>query len=91
LLERKSVKLEKHLKKILPDYDFRTDFVWAGTFGQTEDALPYIGIHPDFQSTFFVLGFGGNGITYSVIGMDVISDMLKGRTHPLAHYFRFGR
>ncbi|MDO9554261.1 FAD-binding oxidoreductase [Rhodonellum sp.] len=91
LLGEKSDKLSKYLKKVLPDYDFRSDFVWAGTFGETKDGLPYIGQHPDFPSTYFVLGFGGNGITFSVIGMDVISDMLKGKKHPLEEFYRFGR
>lgn len=91
LLKEKSARLTKQLKKILPDYDFRADFVWAGTFGETKDGLPYIGRHPGFPSTYFVLGFGGNGITFSVIAMDIIAHMLKGKKHPLAEYFRFGR
>nr|WP_315155128.1 FAD-binding oxidoreductase [uncultured Flavobacterium sp.] len=91
LLNQKSDKLTKYLKKILPNYDFRMDFVWAGTFGETKDGLPYIGKHPNFQSAYFVLGFGGNGITFSVIGMDLVSQMLKNEKHPLQEYFRFRR
>ena len=87
----KAVKLKKYLKKILPDYEFVNDFAWAGTFGETKDGLPYIGAHKNFNSTFFVLGFGGNGITFSVIGMDVISNMLKNKKHPLEKYYRFDR
>lgn len=90
-LEEKSKKLAKYVNKILPDYDFRTDFVWAGTFGETKDGLPYIGEHPIFPSSYFVLGFGGNGITFSVVGMDLISLMLKGQESKLAKYFRFRR
>lgn len=91
LLNQKSDKLTKYLKKILPNYDFRMDFVWAGTFGETKDGLPYIGKHPNFKSAYFVLGFGGNGITFSVIGMDLVSQMLKNEKHPLQEYFRFRR
>lgn len=91
LLNEKSRKLEKYLKKILPNYDFRTDFVWAGTFGETKDGLPYIGKHPNFPSAGFVLGFGGNGITFSVIGMEMISYLLKNKKHPLEEYFKFRR
>jgi glycine/D-amino acid oxidase-like deaminating enzyme len=40
--------------------------------------------HPNFPSAYFVLGFGGNGITFSVIGMELVSEMLKNKTHPLA-------
>jgi glycine/D-amino acid oxidase-like deaminating enzyme len=91
LLNQKSDKLTKYLKKILPNYDFRMDFVWAGTFGETKDGLPYIGKHPNFESAYFVLGFGGNGITFSVIGMSLVSEMLKNRKHPLQEHFRFRR
>ena len=71
--------------------DFVTDFSWAGTFGETVDGLPYIGAHPDFPHSYFVLGFGGNGISFSAIGMDMVKSMLDKTTHPLDHYFRFGR
>ncbi len=91
LLSPKSIKLEKQIKKILPDHEFITDFGWAGTFGETDDGLPYIGGHPDFPNSYFVLGFGGNGITFSVIAMDMIADMLKRKKHPLTPYFRFRR
>lgn len=91
LINQKSKKLEKQLAKILPQMKFTTDFTWAGTFGETKDGLPYIGAHPDFPSTYFVLGFGGNGITFSVIGMEMVSAMLHGKDHPLAPYFKFKR
>ncbi len=91
LLGKKAATIEKYLNKILPKNNFRVDFAWAGTFGETKDGLPYIGKHPDFPSTYFVLGFGGNGITFSVMGMDIISKMLKGKKVSLAQYFKFGR
>lgn len=91
LLHEKENKLVKKLDKYLPNHNFRTDFVWAGTFGETKDGLPYIGEHPDFPSAYFVLGFGGNGITFSVIGMEMASVFLKGKKHELKKYFRFRR
>jgi len=91
LLKQKSEKLKKYVKKILPDYDLKIDFSWSGTFGATKDGLPYIGMHADFQNAYFVLGFGGNGITFSVIGMNIISSMLKNKKHPLSEYYKFSR
>ena len=91
LLSAKATKLSKKVAHYLPHYDFRMDFAWAGTFGETDDGLPYIGEHKKFPSAYFVLGFGGNGITFSVIGMDIISQLLKGKQPELAHWFRFGR
>lgn len=91
LISEKSRKLQQKLKRIFPDADFRRDFSWAGTFGETKDGLPYIGEHPDFKNSYFLLGFGGNGITFSILGRKVISDMLRGKKHPLEKYFRFRR
>ncbi|WP_347216596.1 FAD-dependent oxidoreductase [Chryseobacterium sp.] len=91
LLNKKEKEIVKNLKKIKPDYHFYPDFVWAGTFGETKDGLPYIGEHQKFRNSYFVLGFGGNGITFSVAGMEMASLFMKGKKHPLSRYFKFGR
>ncbi|MEJ5106483.1 NAD(P)/FAD-dependent oxidoreductase [Chryseobacterium sp. MYb328] len=91
LLETKEKEILKNLKKIKPDYHFYPDFVWAGTFGETKDGLPYIGEHKNFRNSYFVLGFGGNGITFSVVGMEMVSAFMKNKKHPLSGYFKFGR
>lgn len=91
LLNTKEKSIVKSLKKIKPDYEFYTDFVWAGTFGETKDGLPYIGEHKKFKNSYFVLGFGGNGITFSVTGMDMVSLFMKNKKHLLSKYFKFGR
>ncbi|WP_199137697.1 NAD(P)/FAD-dependent oxidoreductase [Pedobacter sp. ASV12] len=91
LLDLKQQKLLKTFQKLMPDVNFITDFSWCGTFGETKDGLPYIGTHPKFRHSYFCLGFGGNGITFSVIGAQLLVQLIKGETNPLAHYFRFGR
>lgn len=91
LIGKKTKKLEKTFKKYFPDANFYTDFAWAGTFGETKDGLPYIGEHSDFKNSYFVLGFGGNGITFSVIGMEMVSDWLNNKDHKLSEWFKFGR
>lgn len=91
LLNKKEKEILRILKKIKPDYPFYSDFVWAGTFGETKDGLPYIGTHENFKNSYFVLGFGGNGITFSVTGMEMASAYLKNKKHHLTEYFKFGR
>ena len=91
LLAKKEREILRNLNKILPQYEFYTDFAWAGTFGETKDGLPYIGEHHDFKNSYFVLGFGGNGITFSVSGMEMVSCFLKNKPHKLSEYFKFGR
>ena len=91
LINKKEKEILKILGKIKSDYEFYTDFTWAGTFGETKDGLPYIGEHQDFKNSYFVLGFGGNGITFSVTGMEMASDFMNNKTHLLTEYFKFGR
>ncbi|HMU07511.1 MAG TPA: FAD-binding oxidoreductase, partial [Kaistella sp.] len=91
MLSQKEKEILKTLKKILPEYQFYTDFTWAGTFGETKDGLPYIGTHKNFKNSYFVLGFGGNGITFSVTGMEMASHFMKNKKHPLTEFFKFGR
>ena len=91
LITDKEQKLLHSFQKYLPLTEFQSDFAWAGTFGTTKDGLPYIGEHKDFLNTYFVLGFGGNGITFSVVGMEMVSSWLKGEKHKLTEWFRFNR
>ena len=71
--------------------EFAVEGAWAGTFGETADGLPYIGAHEEWPSCQFALGYGGNGIVFSVLAAQIIRDAIGGRTHPLAPLFRFGR
>ena len=89
--EKKAKKLMEKLQAILPDTNFIEDFNWGGTFGSTKDGLPYIGYSPEYNNALFVLGFGGNGITFSIQAMDIIPDLLKGNKNELAELYRFGR
>ena len=91
MIDKKEKEILGDLKDLLPNYHFYTDFTWAGTFGETKDGLPYIGEHKDFPNSYFVLGFGGNGITFSVTGMEMASAFMKNNNHPLTEYFKFGR
>jgi glycine/D-amino acid oxidase-like deaminating enzyme len=91
LIGKKEKRLLKSFEKHLPNIPFYSDFAWAGTFGETKDGLPYIGEHKGFKNSYFVLGFGGNGITFSVAGMKMVSDWMSNKMHPLSKWFRFGR
>lgn len=88
---KKAAKLEKRFREMFPAIDFQPAYAWAGTFGETEDGLAYIGSVPELPRCFFTLGFGGNGITYSVIAAEIVRDTIEGRKHPDARLFRFDR
>lgn len=83
--------LEKSFKKLYPDIAFRTDYCWAGTFCGTKDGLPYIGSIKERPHTYFALGFGGNGITFSMIASQIIRDLISGRKNEDQALFDFNR
>ena len=91
IIEKKGIELTALLSELMPTVTFTPDFCWAGTYGVTKDALPYIGPHPNFPRSYFVLGFGGNGITFSIMGMKIISDALAGRSNKFLEYYKFER
>lgn len=91
LLTTKARALEKSFSDLFPEIFFKTDFKWAGSFASTKDGLPYIGSLPQRLHTYFALGFGGNGITFSLIAAEIIRDLLKGKRNPDANIFSFNR
>ncbi|KAA9338407.1 FAD-binding oxidoreductase [Hymenobacter busanensis] len=92
VLEHKVEKLEKQFQELFDcATPFTRDFVWGGVYGETSDGLPYIGPHKDFPRTYFALGYGGNGTTYSLLAAEIIRDALTGRQHRHAATFAFDR
>jgi glycine/D-amino acid oxidase-like deaminating enzyme len=91
LLPKKTKTLAGKLGELFPDLSFDVAFAWAGTFGETEDGLAYVGAHRDWPSSYFALGYGGNGITFSLLAAEIIRDELIGRHNENADLFRFDR
>lgn len=77
LIKSKSSQLKNDFNKLFPDVEFNTEFSWAGIFGSTKDSLPYIGTFEKTPHTYYALGFGGNGITFSVIAAEIICDLIR--------------
>ncbi len=90
-LPKKAAKLEKKFKKLFPQLPMEVAFTWAGTFGETKDGLAYIGETPEWPNAWFALGYGGNGITYSVLAAEIIRDAVLGKPNEHADLFRFDR
>ncbi len=91
VLNKKAKTLEKKFKKMFPEIPFVTDMSWAGTFSATADGLPYIGEYPNKPNMYFALGYGGNGITFSMIAAQVIGNLITGKADTRAELFGFNR
>jgi len=90
-LNKKAALLEKDFTKLFPSIPFKKEFSWSGVFGKTRDSLPYIGSYSKTPRTFYALGFGGNGITFSLVAAEIITDLLRGKKNKDAELFSFAR
>lgn len=91
LLKTKAIALQKSFCRLFPQIPFKIDFKWSGAFGTTKDGLPYIGSIPELPNTYFALGYGGNGITFSLIAAQLIAASIKGEKSPCFKLFSLSR
>ncbi|GIO38570.1 oxidoreductase [Paenibacillus antibioticophila] len=64
---------------------------WGAVFGRTRDGLPFIGGHPDFPHCYFLEGYGGNGTVCSMLGAELIADLIMGISREDAEMFSLTR
>ncbi len=91
LLAGKKELLLKDFKKLYPNVEFKPEFSWCGTFGATKDGLPFIGQYKKMPNSYFALGFGGNGITFSLIAAEILRDLITGKKNNDSEIFSFSR
>jgi glycine/D-amino acid oxidase-like deaminating enzyme len=91
LIRRKAARLVKRFNVLFPGADFEVAYAWAGAFGETKDGLAYVGRNPEWPNGYFALGYGGNGVTMSVVAAGLIADDYLCRENRDARIFRFGR
>lgn len=87
LIPQKIAAIRRKLARLMPALDTRPDFAWAGCFGSSATGLPAIGAIPGAARCFSVMGYGGNGITFSVIAAQLIQRAIQGLPDPDADLF----
>ncbi|HWA07974.1 MAG TPA: FAD-dependent oxidoreductase [Opitutaceae bacterium] len=91
LLAAKSRLLRRRFRQLFPRIPFEMSCAWAGTFADTPHGLPFIGRHAQVPHTWFALGYGGNGITYSLLAAELVRDQMLGRKNSDEELFGFER
>jgi glycine/D-amino acid oxidase-like deaminating enzyme len=91
LIAAKVRKLCARFASLFPTIKIESTCAWAGTFAQTEDGLPYIGTLPKYPDAYFALGYGGNGITFSLIAAQIITNLFTGHPDSRTSLFAFDR
>ncbi|MBZ2189225.1 FAD-dependent oxidoreductase [Alcanivorax sp. JB21] len=91
-VDRKAATLQRKIARLFPHLHAEPAFAWAGTFAETGDGLPLFGPHPEHgPRVLFALAYGGNGITYSMLGAGLLRAQIERRKHPLTALFAFER
>jgi glycine/D-amino acid oxidase-like deaminating enzyme len=88
-IPKKSISLLRKVRRLFPRMDIKIAYSWAGTFGETEDSLPFIGEIPEFPNAYFDLCFGANGTNFAQIGSEIIRDLYLGRKNSDMEIFGF--
>jgi glycine/D-amino acid oxidase-like deaminating enzyme len=79
---RKIRRLLQNAQQLFPSLPLEIRFAWAGTFSMVDDGLPIITRVGSRPEEWLALGYGGNGITFSVIAARLIAAALAGRPAP---------
>ncbi len=91
LLPKKVKAIGRKLQRLLPNVDVTPDYAWAGCFGESVTGLPLIGALPGKPHCYGIMGYGGNGITFSAIAAQLIQRTLAGIKDPDVDLFTFCR
>ncbi len=89
LIPGKTARLQTKLGKLFPQLDTRAAFAWTGSFGASTSGTPSFGPIPGYPCCFAVLGYGGNGITFSMLAASMIARAVRGRPEADAGLFSF--
>lgn len=91
LLPAKTAALTRRFGQLFPKIRTDVAFSWTGTFAETKDSLPYIGEAPGRPGVYFALGYGGNGVIFSLLAAEIIRDVCIEEMNTNAELFRFDR
>ncbi|MBS7700810.1 MULTISPECIES: FAD-dependent oxidoreductase [unclassified Chelatococcus] len=64
------------------------DYAWSADFGSTPTGLPIIGEVPGLKNVYTVMGYGGNGFTFSKIAAEIIPAMINQKPDPDTELFQ---
>lgn len=89
LIPSKIAAIRGKLNRLLPDVDTQADFAWTGSFGASSTGMPSMGVVPGAKRCFAVLGYGGNGITFSTVAAQLVQRAIIGLKDPDEDLFAF--
>lgn len=91
LLPQKIAVLERKMHRMFPHLDARAEYAWAGSFGASPTGTPSIGAIPRHPRCYAALGYGGNGIVFSMMAAQLLRGLITGVGDPDADLVSFTR
>ena len=90
-LHDKTATLSRKLAALLPGVDASPAYSWAGSFGDSPVGTPTIGRIPGMPNCYAAMGYGGNGITFSMMAAQMLRGLICGYGDPDADLVSFHR
>jgi glycine/D-amino acid oxidase-like deaminating enzyme len=90
-LPDKAAMLSRKLAALLPGVDAAPAYSWAGSFGDSPVGTPTIGRIPGMPNCYAAMGYGGNGITFSMMAAQMLRGLICGYGDPDADLVSFHR
>lgn len=90
-IDAKTKALTRKLGALLPSIDPSPAFAWAGSFGNNPLGIPTIGRVPRMPNCFAAMGYGGNGITFSMMAAQILRSEICGNGDADSDLFGFHR
>lgn len=81
-LADKCAMLSRKLGKLLPSIDATPTHCWAGSFGDNVHGMPTVGPLPGMPGCYAAMGYGGNGITFSMMAGQMLRGIITGTGDP---------
>ena len=91
VIQQRAEKLLEQAKILFPAYNIQIDYAYAASFGESIDNIPFIGEHPTKKNHYYLLGYGGNGTVYSMLGSLILKDLIMGNRNENAELVQLER
>ncbi|GAA0181650.1 FAD-dependent oxidoreductase [Clostridium sediminicola] len=89
IIDAKSNILLDKLNSMFPQLpNPKIEYSWSEIFTDIKNGFGFIGKHPKYPNTYMNFGFGSNGTTFSVIGAQIIKDLILYDNNPDADIFQ---
>ncbi|WP_413309863.1 FAD-binding oxidoreductase [Bacillus sp. 1P10SD] len=90
-ISNRAQQLKREVEKLFPMLKVSVAYEWGALFGESIDNLPFIGKHPSKNRIYYLLGYGGNGTVYSMLGSFLLRDLILKRPNRFTEIVKLDR